>query len=169
MVPVNQQPFTQQHPPMQSQFNVQSPYQQGYSSSPVGALAPQQQWQQWSGAAPVVSEVTLRVVSAALATVIEQMRSDPQALQTLCAQGQLTPQAYSNVLVESARRSAPAVAGAIAPGMGQHITGSFGPQQYPLQPSIGQQHSWQGQQNGWQTPIGQPFGPSYQSPLSYFG
>src|SRR5690349_638743 len=89
----------------------------------MSAQGPQQFGHQGAGIAPVISEVTLRVVSTTLATILEQVRTDPQALQTLCAQGQLTPQVYSNVLVESARRAAPTVAGAL----GAIATGAIQP------------------------------------------
>ena len=143
----------------QTPYGMQTPFQQGsFSQAPTGALAPQIQGQpgqqiqgqlgqqQWIPIAPVVSEVTLRVVSAALATITEQVRADPQALQTLCAQGQLTPQAYANILVESARRCAPIVAGA------------FG----AISTGIGQQYAGQ-------TPYGQSYGSVPGSPISQFG
>jgi hypothetical protein len=165
-LPVNQSLFTQQHSPTQSPFMAQTPYQQGYIAQfPIAALTPHAQGQfgqQWPSAAPAISEATLRVVSAALATLIEQVRTDPPALQMLCTQGQLTPQAYANVLVESARRSAPVVASAISaitPGIGQPIGAmAYGMQQYAQQPPIGQQY-------GWQT----PFGPANQPPFGHFG
>jgi hypothetical protein len=80
------------------------PYgQMATQQSPLGALGVQ-----------VVSDTVLRVVAAALTTVLEQLRIDPLAQQSLCAQGQLSAQAYSNVITEAARRSAPIVTSAIA-------------------------------------------------------
>jgi hypothetical protein len=194
-LPVNPQLFTQQ----------QSPYPQGsFAQIPTTALTPQPLGltaqaptaqgqfgqQQWMSAGPAVSELTLRIVSAALATITEQVRSDPQAMQTLCTQGQLTPQAYANVLVEAARRTAPIVAGAIgaagigAPGIGALMPGigqqfaamAFGGQhaahtngaltgqgyqpQYAQQPQYGQPLYGQ-QQYGQQQYGQQQYGPAY--------
>jgi hypothetical protein len=169
-LPVNQQLFTQQNTPQQSPFAAQTPYQQGhFAQSPMSHAQTQigafgQVGQQMLTAAPVVSELTLRAVSAALATIIEQVRIDPQALQTLCAQGQLTPQTHANVLVESARRTAPVVAGALAaivPGIGQQIPSAHGTQQYAQHPLINQQ-------SGWQQPYGQQYGLAQQSPFGHF-
>ena len=103
-LPVSQPLFAQQQAPMAAPFGMPSPHPQGLHPQPgIAAHA----------ATQVVSEVTLRVVSAALATISEQVRIDPQALQSLCAQGQLSPQAYSNVLVAAAQRTAPVVAAAL--------------------------------------------------------
>jgi hypothetical protein len=210
-LPVNQQQlFTQQHAPMQTPFAAQTPYQQStfaqspyaqmlygqqqpyaltpYSQQPYAQsphnqamIAQSQIGQQILAAAPIVSEVTLRVVTAALATIVDQIRIDQQALQSLWAQGQLTPQAHANVLVESARRCAPVVAGALAavvPGLGQQIAAST--QQYNHQSQINPQLGWNPQfglnshvgvtqQHGWQTPFGQQFGQVPQSPFGYIG
>jgi hypothetical protein len=185
-LPVNHLSMQQQSP-MQSQIAGQTPYQQGFfTQSPMGALTTQtpgqfgqlgqfgQQTQfghqQTMTAAPMVSEVTLRLVSTALATITEQVRVDPQALQTLYAQGQLTPQSYANVLVEAARRCAPiiasvlsAAASGIGSGIGHQATG-FG---YGTQ-----QHAWQtpyGQTPYGQIPYGQPFGAMTGTPISPLG
>src|SRR4051812_2553064 len=127
--PAHQTMFTQQAPYQQGyvgqsgtgqmpQVHGNIGYQQGYVGQSATGQMPQGPgnigYQQGVGGAPVISELTLRVVSAALATIAEQLRTAPQALQPLCAQGQLTPQTYSNVLVESARRTAPIVAAAVS-------------------------------------------------------
>lgn len=103
--PLGQMPYGEQSVSPQSNGHQQSVTQQPYGlQHPVAQL---------------VSDVVLRVTSAALAAVLEQVRIDPLAQQSLCAQGQLSPQAYSNVLAESARRCAPIVAGVFAQVAGQ--------------------------------------------------
>jgi lambda repressor-like predicted transcriptional regulator len=195
-LPGSQQMYGQGHYGQFTQYSPYGPYgQQGVAQGPIGRIAPPAQWyvgqpqwqtaqpqwhagqQAWPSAAPVVSDLTLRVVSAALATVSEQLRVDAQALQSLCAQGQLSPQAYSNVLVESARRCAPiiaqtlsAVAGGISAQHGipfaqasydthqfQSPTMTFSGQPFQGQPFQGQ--PFQGQPFQGQL-FGQPIGPS---------
>ncbi len=194
-LPVNHLSMQQQSP-MQTSFAGQTPYQQGFFAQlPMGALATQtpgqlgqsqfgQQsqfvQQQSLAAAPVVSEVTLRLVSTALATITEQVRMDPQALQALYVQGQLTPQAYANVLVEAARRSAPIIASllsaattgiatgtGIGTGIGHPTAGfGYGTHQHAFTTPYGQPIT---QQHAWQTPYGQPFSPTMGIPISPLG
>jgi hypothetical protein len=101
--------------------------------------------------AQVVSDTVLRVVSVALSTVLEQLRIDPVAQQSLCAQGQLTPQAFSNVITESARRSAPTVAQAFA-HIAQSLQQQIGQQQPGQMAGIGQQQPGQMAGIGQQQP-----------------
>lgn len=163
---------------------TQAPYQQGIFGQPAFGQLPYTQsnagYQQGLTGVPIVAEVTLRVVSAALATIVEQMRTEPQALQTLCTQGQLAPQTYSNILVESARRTAPIVAaaiGAITQTAGMGFGSPFGGQQQGMVNSTTQSPWQQIGQAGQIGQIGQlgqlgqfgQLGQLGQSPMSGFG
>jgi hypothetical protein len=84
----------------------------------------------------------------------------------LCAQGQIAPQAYSNVLVESARRCAPIVAnalhaviaGATQQSIGQYAQPFIDPNQYAAHAGL-----------LWQQQFGQPQGISALGQLGQLG
>ncbi|MEV4416078.1 hypothetical protein [Catellatospora sp. NPDC049609] len=136
--PYGAQQLQQQPYGGQLQASGQQPGMWGGGQQPLSSLSPI--------AAQVVSDTVVRVVSASLATVLEQLRIDPLAQQSLCQQGQLSPQAFSNVITESARRCAPIVAQAfsqITAGAHQQIFGQAG---YGQQGGMGQA--------GMQQPLG---------------
>ncbi|MEV4416314.1 hypothetical protein [Catellatospora sp. NPDC049609] len=135
-----QQPYGGQQQPS---FGQQQPGMSGGGGQQMSTLNPI--------AAQVVSDTVVRVVSASLATVLEQLRIDPMAQQSLCSQGQLSPQAFSNVITESARRCAPIVAQAFAQITAGAHQQMFGQSGYGQQGGLGQgggQPLGYGQQQG---------------------
>jgi len=153
--PFGQQQYGQQQPYGQQPFGQQpsgqqQPYgQQQYGQQPSGQQQPygQQQYGQQAGPqmgqSPLqtITEAALRCASVAVGTVVEQLRMDQQALAGIQMQGQLHPQAWSNVVVEAARRVAPVL----------HTSCNQLQQQLQRQ----QQPFGQQQQYGQQQPFGQ--------------
>lgn len=153
--PIGQQGYGQQG--YGQQIYGQQPFQQQFGQQPWGQQQPfGQQYGQLGmaqmghgGQTPLqtVTEVALRCASVAVATVVEQLRMDQQALAGIQMQGQLAPQAWSNAVVECARRVAPVIHAAcnqlqqlqqFQQLQGQQPYQSQGQQGFP-QPGIAQQ------------------------------
>ena len=138
-----QQPFGQQ------QFGQQPFGQQGYGQQPFGQQGVAQMGQAGQSPLQAITEAALRCASVAVGTVVEQLRMDQQALAGIQMQGQLHPQAWSNVVVESARRVAPVIHAACSQlHQLQQLQRQqpFGQQQYGQQPFGQQQQQPFGQQ-----------------------
>ena len=95
----------------------------------------------------VATDLALRCAATAASTIVEQMRSDPQALMGIQAQGQVPPHSWSNMIMECARRIAPIVHTTLAQmsqmGMGQ--MGLMGQQPYWSQQGLTSQMGQQPQ------------------------
>ncbi|MGW7368383.1 hypothetical protein ACWGI8_34430, partial [Streptomyces sp. NPDC054841] len=141
--PQTQQPYGQ--PPMGQQLYSQSPF--GQQQQPFGQ---QGQGQFGQGQQPfgmqgqqqlplLVTELSLRCAATAVSAVTEHLRTDPQILMGIQAQGQIPPHAWSMVLTECARRIAPIVHTALAQITGQGQAGQYGQiGQFPGQQMQGQ-------------------------------
>ncbi|MFB7868107.1 hypothetical protein [Streptomyces sp. NPDC056069] len=140
--PQTQQPWGQQ---MSSQlWGLQGQSQQPWSQQGQGQWGQQQPFgmQQGQGMHQLpllVTELALRCSATAIAAVVEQLRMDPQMLMGIQAQGQVPPQAFSQVLTECARRIAPIVHTALTQLTGQGHQSHMGQQgQMELFPGQGQ-------------------------------
>jgi hypothetical protein len=100
-----------------------SALQQGWQSPLSGVSAQQSQW---------VTETAVRIATAAVASLAEQLRFDQQTLQGICTQGQLPQQAFSQLVAESTRRIAPIVAATVGTLASQAMTSQMVSGQYGI-------------------------------------
>lgn len=133
--PQMQQPWGQQSG--QAPF-AQQPWmgQQGMGQQGMGQFGQQQQMQM-----PVlVTELSLKCAASALSALVEQLRMDPQILMGIQSHGQIPPHAFSQVLIECARRIAPAVHMTLGQITGQGQASQSG--------QLGQGQPWEQQMQG---------------------
>ncbi|MFD5110624.1 hypothetical protein [Streptomyces cinereoruber] len=156
--PQSQQPYGQQQQMSQQPWGLQGMGQQPWAQQGQGQLGqfgqqhpfgmPQQGMHQQQQLPLLVTELALRCSATAVSAVVEQLRTDPQILMGIQAQGQIPPHALGQVLAECARRIAPVMHTTLAQISGQGQQGQFP----GMQPQGGQfgQLQGQGQMSGMQ-------------------
>ncbi|MFJ4866694.1 hypothetical protein [Streptomyces sp. NPDC088748] len=149
--PQMQQPWGQQSG--QAPF-AQQPWmgQQGMGQQGMGQFGQQQLWgqqgqgqfgqqgQQQMQMPVLVTELSLKCAASALSAFVEQLRMDPQILMGIQSHGQIPPHAFSQVLIECARRIAPAVHMTLGQITGQGQASQSG--------QLGQGQPWEQQMQG---------------------
>ncbi|WP_406053588.1 hypothetical protein OG462_44285 [Streptomyces sp. NBC_01077] len=129
--PQTQQPYDQPISPQQP-WSLQAPGQQPWAQQGHGQFSMQGMQQ----LPLMVTELSLRCSATALSAVVEQLRTDPQILMGIQAQGHIPPHAFSQVLTECARRIAPIVHTALTQLTNQSQQGQMG--RFPGQGQSGQ-------------------------------